>query len=867
MIRISGAVLLTCLVTVSVPLAAVEPMFPFVISYDAPDNATNVSSWLDRPAGLQGFVRVEDGHLATNDGPLRLWAANLCFEACFPDHDEAERLAARLARFGIGCIRFHHMDNRHIWGSSPNKTIIDPEQLDRLDYLIYQLKQHGIYSNINLHVSRSLGEAEGFADEAGRPNYDKGLDNFEPRMIQLQKKYARDLLTHVNPYTKTAYTREPAIAFVEINNENALFNSWNRGQLANLPEKYADLFRSQWNEWLTKKYEDTSSLRAAWSKGSMPLGKTLITNGDFQNTLEDGWHLELDDDESARHSIESGGPDGQRFLHLEVLARGDTPWRPQLINQGFAVKKGEPYTLTFKARGDTRRDVQINVMMAHEPWQRLGLSSQFQVERTWSEHRLAFIADRDDPLARITFSSLEEGSFDLADVRLRRGGISGLSEGESLSKRSVPVFQPGQMDRTRQARRDFIDFLWDTEDRYWSEMYSFLKDELQVESLVCGTQLSYSPIRIQAAMDFIDAHAYWQHPVFPGRPWDSNNWFIRNVALVNSPDGTLTSLAARRVVGKPYTVSEYNHPNPNQYAAEGFPMLSAFAAFQGWDALYAFAYAHNRDLEPRRVSSYFDIKADTCRLAHLPACVALFVRGDVATAKTQQVVGVSPVTERELLYESMNPWELNTEGFGLPGLHAMQHAIGIQLSDADIPHAGQAEQPEQGEYVSDTGQLKWNTSIPSAGYFLADTPRTKLFTGFVRGRSFKLSDMQLDIGPTQEDWATISLVCLDGQTFAEPGRILISATGVQHNQDAVLERMSDNRVTYGRRWGGEPVLCEGIPVKIRLPSPSGKVQLFPLDERGERMNAVSFTATPSGVSIELKPQFKTVWYELVIGDN
>ena len=167
-------------------LSAAEPMFPFVISYDAPDNATNISGWLHRPAGRHGFVQAKEGHLVTAGGPLRLWAANLCFEACFPDHEQAERLAARLARFGIGCIRFHHMDNRHIWGSSPNKTVIDPQQLDRLDYLIFQLKEQGIYSNINLHVSRTLGDAEGFVNQDGRPKYDKGLDNFEPRMIELQ---------------------------------------------------------------------------------------------------------------------------------------------------------------------------------------------------------------------------------------------------------------------------------------------------------------------------------------------------------------------------------------------------------------------------------------------------------------------------------------------------------------------------------------------------------------------------------------------------------------------------------------------------------------------------------------------------------
>ena len=58
--------------------------------------------------------------------------------------------------------------------------------------------------------------AEGFVGRQSRPEFDKGLDNFEPRMIALQKKYAHDLLTHVNPYVRLPYSQEPAVAFVEI---------------------------------------------------------------------------------------------------------------------------------------------------------------------------------------------------------------------------------------------------------------------------------------------------------------------------------------------------------------------------------------------------------------------------------------------------------------------------------------------------------------------------------------------------------------------------------------------------------------------------------------------------------------------------
>jgi hypothetical protein len=149
------------------------PLFPFVVSYDAPQNAANVSAWLEKPAGKHGFIRVQDGRLATDAGPVRFHGTNLCFDACFPTREQAERLARRLARFGINVVRMHHMDSRSIWGKSQNQLTIDPAQLERLDYLIHRLKEEGVYTNLNLHVSRSLGSKEGFPEPEKRPNYDK----------------------------------------------------------------------------------------------------------------------------------------------------------------------------------------------------------------------------------------------------------------------------------------------------------------------------------------------------------------------------------------------------------------------------------------------------------------------------------------------------------------------------------------------------------------------------------------------------------------------------------------------------------------------------------------------------------------------
>src|SRR5678815_1479147 len=93
-----------------------EDMFPFVIpelTTPPADSVVDVSWLNDPPAGGHGFVRVRDGHFVDGRGQrLRFLASNFTFGSCFPEHDTADKLAARLASLGINCVRFHHTDNQ-----------------------------------------------------------------------------------------------------------------------------------------------------------------------------------------------------------------------------------------------------------------------------------------------------------------------------------------------------------------------------------------------------------------------------------------------------------------------------------------------------------------------------------------------------------------------------------------------------------------------------------------------------------------------------------------------------------------------------------------------------------------------------------
>ncbi|MGC9327929.1 MAG: hypothetical protein ACP5I1_09870 [Candidatus Hinthialibacter sp.] len=244
---------------------AVE-LVPFSIDWRVnPDSPVNMSFLLEAPAGKDGFIRVEDGRFVKPNGErFRIWGINFSSNACFPAKEDAPQIAAYIARCGINCIRFHHMDNPStdfLEGNPENSRTLNPDQLDRLDFLIHELKKRGIYTNLNLNVARRFMEGDGVHD-AELLGYAKGVTYFNPRIIELQKEFARQLLTHYNPYTKSTYCHEPAVVIVEIVNENSLVESWFSGRLrgentqkypgtwSDIPASYEQELTDLYNKWL-----------------------------------------------------------------------------------------------------------------------------------------------------------------------------------------------------------------------------------------------------------------------------------------------------------------------------------------------------------------------------------------------------------------------------------------------------------------------------------------------------------------------------------------------------------------------------------------------------------------------------------------
>jgi hypothetical protein len=844
----------------SIPPTEPAGLFPFTLPWnDASPGLTNLSAWLEKPAGKSGFIVAKDGHLQAGGRRIRLLGVNLVFGACFPTHEAADQIAPRMARFGINCVRFHHMDT----SASPNgllkedRRTLDPAQLDRLDYLISRLKANGIYSDLNLHVGRNFPGLP----TVDRLDFDKGLDNFVPQMIQAQRDFARDLLTHLNPYTGNRYADEPAVALIEISNEDGLIGEWLRGNLDALPPVYERELAAQWNDWLKARYADAAALRAAWNAGEQPLSDAeLLSNADFANGA-DRWILEQHDGARATATGAKDGPAGAPEMRIAVQQAGQDNWHVQFGQPRLKLQAGTAYTFSFMARSERAHTVTALVGPAHEPWHALA-SMPAALSRDWRTFHLVFIAAETDENARVLFSDLGRTGdvCEFAAVSFREGGVAGLRAGEQFGNfAALPHHELGG--RTPAVQRDWIRFLWQTEERYWTGMRRFIREELHCGSLVIGTQNNNSPFPIQAQMDVADWHAYWQHPNFPGKPWDPANWTVNNIPMSGAPDGGTLRGMLTRAAGKPLVCTEYNHPAPNTYSSEAFLLLGAYAALHDLDGIFAFAYSHNADWNHGTFQNFFDISEHPAKMVTLPAAAAMFERGDVRTTDKPRVLPYSTESCIEVIRKS---GQLPAaERLGVDPAAALKGPIHLELSpdtEPGAPHAESAEFPA----LSATGELVWwPPPVSKNGVVAVDTPHNVALIGASddNGAFGFCGGIKIQPGKTIQDWSAITLTVLDGDGFKAPAHILVTATGYVQNTGMIWKDSQRNSV--GRNWGHAPALVEGIPATIMLPLAEGtKVRAWALDGRGQRGEEVPVKSAAGSATIVIGPEFKTLWYEI-----
>ncbi len=120
---------------------------------------------------------------------------------------------------------------------------LDPDALDRFDYLNAAYRRNGIYLAFSAHWSRvfrpadvdimttdaadhdawvaAMQELNGWDWKKSGDDY-KNLPVIDERCVRLMEEFNKKLLAHVNPYTATSYASDPQILTYELINESSL---------------------------------------------------------------------------------------------------------------------------------------------------------------------------------------------------------------------------------------------------------------------------------------------------------------------------------------------------------------------------------------------------------------------------------------------------------------------------------------------------------------------------------------------------------------------------------------------------------------------------------------------------------------------
>jgi hypothetical protein len=302
-------------------------------------------------------------------------------------------------------------------------------------------------------------------------------------------------------------------------------------------------------------------------------------------------------------------------------------------------------------------------------------------------------------------------------------------------------------------------------------------------------------------------------------------------------------------------------------------MLAAFGAFQNWDGFFPFAYSHSDKPEPQMATSFFDTAGNTVQMAHMIACRALFDSNVIV--ETEIVANLDSDTERAIFKKDRHQYNIGFTGLGLDKRIALTNRVALKVdkvqASSTFPVIGNDKKYFNVE--NKTFSMCYDLRTEGKGFMYANSDRAGLFTGFIQEQNKypiykgtdRKSDWRIAFGETNQNWATATVTNV-GQNKTQSGYLvanyLVVVTGEMKNTGMQLKALGDDRVTLGNQWGKPPVLCEGVPAKITIKGTPENIKAYSLDESGNRKQQLQVTNANNETIIELKPEYKTIWYEI-----
>ncbi len=304
--------------------------FEFKPDEDHSGSEIAMDGWLDAPAGRHGYLRMEADQLVFKDGTaVKFWGVNISSGRAFVDREKADQWATHLAKYGVNAVRFHKFTKDGY--QKGYSTVLDEEKYKNFDYFNHALREKGIYYG----WSHIYGQRVKPADKEQLLAYDEvaslkypwqhlngttaSLVNFAEDLQNLSIELTVGMLQHVNPHTGLRYADDPALIFIEMQNEDNIF--WSAiGKALEQAPTYRALLCRQFSTWLKSKYGSDEKLAMAWKRENIPVGQSIENQNVFPAPNHSQFTNEYDEAYRKGRPMAQHVLDKMQFLHEQQLA-------------------------------------------------------------------------------------------------------------------------------------------------------------------------------------------------------------------------------------------------------------------------------------------------------------------------------------------------------------------------------------------------------------------------------------------------------------------------------------------------------------------------------------------------------------------
>ena len=847
--------------------------YNFVLPYDDGTVGNFLPKFPASPITTADKVTAVGADFDVSGSSYKFWGVNLSAGANFPNAADAVKIAQRMRKMGINLVRMHHLDNPwtgsagSIFVTGQSTRTLNPTTLDKLDRFIYELKQQGIYVDMNLNVSRPFNALDGVQGAASFKEFAKGITIFDKQLVDLQKEYAQQLLTHINPYTGIALAADPVLAMVEMINENSLYGMWKDNQLVDMANgvgylipRHVVTLDSLWNVFLTNKYGTQANLAAAWYVAPIT-NPELIVDGGFENaTLATNWQSELHAGAAATFTQDNTQMHlGNKSAKIQIANAGTEDWHIQFKHVNFSIAKNIEYKIQFYAKAAANKNVAVSITRNGPPYNWYG-GSNMALTNVWK--LFTFYINISDDLvneARLTFGSgTNPSTFWIDDVSMKIPTKQDLIAGENLALNNIARINYSEKGSYSEKRiADLADFYITTQKSFMENMRNYLKTDLLVDAPITGTnaltgiQESYQ----HENMDYLDDHSYWDHPNFdPNDLWSETNWYIYNNPMVKNlrAESIIGAFSGVNKNNKPYTISEYNHVAPNRFRTEMPAAIAAYSSFHGADGIMFYDYNGENIWTPDFVGGYFSIHRDHSVMSLFPSCAYAYRKKYIAAGATVNVNYSAADISKSFLQDNNGRW-----GKYVPYNLALNLTNAIKVNSYNAAtNFDVSTLPAASSNIYETSTLQTKLDV-SAGILTTKTPKFISISGFLNELpNTQVQDLTL---VNANQFGAITWISIDDKTLVNADTSLLTISTKQQNTNMTWNA-ANNSVT--NLWGQAPTLQAPMAATLRLNINADAIRLHKLNTQG---NSSSFTLinpiAPGVFEITINQATdQTMWY-------